>query len=266
MRNYTTFFDRNPLRCEFIAPTGSGQVGEYTQNYIAWADSDGIHYSGEGLGTDNTIAGLVSLSNIENLSFALDDSLRSWFGIGLENSISIFSYLNGAYSEYSLTGRYPFVFYDKVINPSGTDISCFYLKNDDKIYLRKSSDNFASETLVHHTSNDIQTLKMVYPMPENYENRLGIWGQYVDKNGFLLISDRYNIFESGLFCNFIGEVSGEAPTGIRLGTEPTNKRFLTFLYDSHYSFDGFQTYSGELYSFTGNDDSFLTGVTFTGEY
>lgn len=206
--DYTTYLDKCPLTGYSLGPSGSGVVNPqpFTTNWIGWIRPDqGIYYQKLAAFGGNPVYFLkeTGFANASAFSFTFDSGNALYYAIEQNNSISVVNFSGATKITRVFNGQSPQLYNNSILQRSGNETSCFYVKNDNQIYFRNASEGFSSEYIAYSGNKSIVGLKAIIKDPfTGLFYRYGIFALDSDANGHMLVSNRYPTFQSSYFQPF----------------------------------------------------------------
>ncbi len=218
MPDLTKYFDKEPTRSYSLGPSvnGTAQTG-FSDLWQGWYKQGvGITYIKDvdynvGNPTGYHASGSENILSIKSFSFTFDSGAAMWAAVNNFDNINILQFSGSNYIvKNSFSGIYPIIYYNVANNlAQNRFVSCFYLKEGfNKLYVRTQQDNFSGEFIVHQDFlSQVKTLNHASRYPSN-ANKIELYGLYSYGDGFQLISDCFNLFNTGSFINFSGMNTG----------------------------------------------------------
>lgn len=265
MPDLVKYLDKKSTQAFTLGPSGQGiaQTGFYNE-WRAWFDEGrGITYVKEneynyGNPTGYHAYGSEDILFAESISATFDSGAFLWTSCHNFNTISVFRHSGSGYStQATFSGQWPALYYNVANNRADLRyVYCFYLKSgDNKIFARSNQDGFAGEFVFHEDfMNPIKRLNQVSRFDQD-PYKLRILGLYTDGNGFQLVSDCHNLFETGFFMNFSQFNTGEI-TNINLWECSPANNFTPDPYGIH---DNFSAYPSGVINYQFNSGYNMSG-------
>lgn len=250
MPTLTQYLDKEPTRSYTLGPSGKGiaQTG-FSDLWQGWYQAGvGITYVKDvdynvGNPTGFHASGSENILFAKSFSFTFDSGASLWATINNFNTVNVFQFSGSTYlTKATFSGLYPVIYYNVANNlPQNRYIDCFYLKSgDNKIYVRTQQDNFSGEYVFHQDLDSAPRTLNVASRYASHPNKMEIYGLYSDGNGFRLLSDCYELFNTGVFLNFSGMNTGTLTNLNEWGCTPASN-FTPQLAINNESFGAYPT-------------------------
>lgn len=218
MPELVKYFDKKPTESFTLGPSGKGIASTgFSTEWRSWYKPGvGLYFNLESAynyenPTGYLASGSSDIITAVSVSTTFDSGAFLWAAVHNASSISILKFSGNGYTvPATFSGCYPAMYYNVTNNRADLRyVHCFYLQSgQNKVFVRSSQDNFSGEYVFHDAfTKSLKYLNQATRFESNF-SKMRLLGLYNGDGAFELVSDCFNLFETGVFTNFSGYQTG----------------------------------------------------------